>query len=535
MRKRKLLTSLVLALAVRLISLAQDGLPSLYHQWREVPSRELLAKGIGYIRDDEAYDSAMVCFTIVMNRYSPIMDDEEKGYCTSAFNNAGYVCFFHYGDYGRAYDYLSRALQMSEQLNDNRLACCALNLGNMFLTYAEQIHSENLIQTAIKYYQQGLNAALLVHDWPDFITLFVNLSSIQFNRNLEEGLAKTLDLFVEQQVPVNIANRSYAVLQHQAFTAALEKDYSTVRRLLHQQLQTIDTNLTPERYYVGTLGNICTTFEREGMLDSAINCCDQIMLLAEQRNMPDIVCETYEKLALFFRQKGDTQQWAVYYNKYVQKKDSLLTLGGLEQIGEKHFLQELQQEADHVERLQHERYYQRIIIVVSLLAVIITLALLFIVHRKNLQLCEHNRLLYQRMQQMLSQENSMARVKYQTSGLRQDDKEDLLDRIEKAMIQVDAICRADFSLEQLADMVGSKPKYVSQIINETYQKGFRLLLADQRIKVACLRLNDQQHYGHLTMQAISESVGFLSRTSFTTAFKRVTGLSPSEYLKAAKA
>ena len=139
------------------------------------------------------------------------------------------------------------------------------------------------------------------------------------------------------------------------------------------------------------------------------------------------------------------------------------------------------------------------------------------------------------MQQMLSQENSMARVKYQTSGLRQDDKEDLLDRIEKAMIQVDAICRADFSLEQLADMVGSKPKYVSQIINETYQKGFRLLLADQRIKVACLRLNDQQHYGHLTMQAISESVGFLSRTSFTTAFKRVTGLSPSEYLKAAKA
>jgi AraC-like DNA-binding protein len=34
--------------------------------------------------------------------------------------------------------------------------------------------------------------------------------------------------------------------------------------------------------------------------------------------------------------------------------------------------------------------------------------------------------------------------------------------------------------------------------------------------------------------AISQSVGFKSRSAFVTAFKRFTGLTPSEYLRVAK-
>ena len=42
-------------------------------------------------------------------------------------------------------------------------------------------------------------------------------------------------------------------------------------------------------------------------------------------------------------------------------------------------------------------------------------------------------------------------------------------------------------------------------------------------------MNDREHYGHLTIEGIAASVGIKSRTNFSNNFKKITGLSPSEY------
>ncbi|MBO6288433.1 MAG: AraC family transcriptional regulator [Prevotella sp.] len=44
-------------------------------------------------------------------------------------------------------------------------------------------------------------------------------------------------------------------------------------------------------------------------------------------------------------------------------------------------------------------------------------------------------------------------------------------------------------------------------------------------------MNDTEHYGRYSVEGISNDVGFRSRTSFTTSFKRVTGLTPTEYMR----
>jgi AraC-like DNA-binding protein len=59
------------------------------------------------------------------------------------------------------------------------------------------------------------------------------------------------------------------------------------------------------------------------------------------------------------------------------------------------------------------------------------------------------------------------------------------------------------------------------------------LLNEYRIKEACRRLNDTEHYGNITINGIASSVGFKTRTNFIAYFKRFTGLTPSEYLKIA--
>lgn len=77
----------------------------------------------------------------------------------------------------------------------------------------------------------------------------------------------------------------------------------------------------------------------------------------------------------------------------------------------------------------------------------------------------------------------------------------------------------------------SRPRYVSQAINQEYGSNFNSLLNEYRIKEACRRLGENPDYANMTIEGIAESVGFKSRTSFGALFKSVTGLSPSAYQK----
>lgn len=52
-----------------------------------------------------------------------------------------------------------------------------------------------------------------------------------------------------------------------------------------------------------------------------------------------------------------------------------------------------------------------------------------------------------------------------------------------------------------------------------------------RIREACRRIDNHADYGNYSTEAIGETVGFNSRSAFATAFKKITGLSASEYRK----
>ena len=107
----------------------------------------------------------------------------------------------------------------------------------------------------------------------------------------------------------------------------------------------------------------------------------------------------------------------------------------------------------------------------------------------------------------------------------------LLADIGRVMENVEEFCSTDFSIDRLAQLVGSNPRYVSEAINEGYGKNFRAFLNDYRIKEAMQRLADNGRYGHYTIKAISESVGYKSQANFISIFTRLTGMKPSIYQK----
>jgi YesN/AraC family two-component response regulator len=116
-----------------------------------------------------------------------------------------------------------------------------------------------------------------------------------------------------------------------------------------------------------------------------------------------------------------------------------------------------------------------------------------------------------------------------TPILNEEQSEHLLRLIISAMENNDAVFNPDFNLNTLAVMVNSNTKYVSMVINDTYQKNFKTLLNEYRIREACKRLTDTEHYGNMTIQAIYEEVGYRNAVNFIRVFKKVMGMTPSVY------
>jgi AraC-like DNA-binding protein len=116
--------------------------------------------------------------------------------------------------------------------------------------------------------------------------------------------------------------------------------------------------------------------------------------------------------------------------------------------------------------------------------------------------------------------------KYKGSSLTPDMHHHTLQKMRAMLDQEKLFCRPDFSLPDLAQRLGVSVHVLSQVINEGMGKTFFEMSAEYRVEEAKRLLKEQPH---VKVEEIAEQVGYLSKSSFNTAFKRITGKTPSEY------
>ena len=85
----------------------------------------------------------------------------------------------------------------------------------------------------------------------------------------------------------------------------------------------------------------------------------------------------------------------------------------------------------------------------------------------------------------------------------------------------------NLTLNTVAEQVGITPGYLSTLFTKTEQGGFVDYLNQVRIEIACMYL--KQNY--FKVYEIAYKVGFKDEKYFTKVFRKVTGMSPSEYKK----
>jgi len=102
--------------------------------------------------------------------------------------------------------------------------------------------------------------------------------------------------------------------------------------------------------------------------------------------------------------------------------------------------------------------------------------------------------------------------------------------VERGINELRLHLESQINLERFAEQIGIKPRELSTIINDHYQQNFFEFINGQRVEEAKRLLAAPECAGDTVLDILYKS-GFNSQSAFHRFFKRIVGMTPSEYRK----
>ncbi|HCR52789.1 MAG TPA: hypothetical protein DIW27_00135 [Cytophagales bacterium] len=103
-------------------------------------------------------------------------------------------------------------------------------------------------------------------------------------------------------------------------------------------------------------------------------------------------------------------------------------------------------------------------------------------------------------------------------------KEQILQLLEDEKVYTNG----ELSINDFSQRLSINTKYLSQLINAEFNCSMTSLINSYRVN-ASKELIMNEDYGHLNFLGIANKVGFNTKNTFTRAFKRHTGMTPSQF------
>lgn len=128
------------------------------------------------------------------------------------------------------------------------------------------------------------------------------------------------------------------------------------------------------------------------------------------------------------------------------------------------------------------------------------------------------------------QEEERKKEKYKTSALLPETVEEVLPKLTRLMEEEKVFLDPDLNLQKLSQQLHVHYNHLSQIINKHMGKSFNDYINSYRIEEARKKLDDPVE-SEKTILEIAYDTGFYSKSVFNTAFKKFTGMTPSQYKK----
>lgn len=526
-----------------------------YDLWENLTTEEL-TKRARICLQREMPDSALVCYSIISNRLPEAKTGKERMAIASAKMNVGYIYSTYFYDFHNAFDFFSEALKIAENEDDKEIiSFCYINLGSLFSTYHQMVDDSSMLDKGIEMYRKAYLISKEVECQNTLLTAVYNLAIVYLEREDVGRIRKELDDFVRIDSWRKSERWKHVSYFIKGLLAIVDGNSEEAIINFRQSLRHENTSGIPQKNEIVVHLAMAINSRKNGSLEEAEKSCLEVLRQADENGFKDITSFTYRTLGRIYEQLGNDDKAHEYRLKYFDFKDSLISSSKIKDVKNLQFLEELNAKNEEVSRLSQQKSNQGRILTLSIVALILATGAFISVIIYNKRLRKRNLELYDRLQESLDNppgsgglsetnreieqpgalgeegsEDTACR-KYKNSVLSSEQKDSILSQVTDYLAASDEIYSPDFSLDQLADILRINRSYLSQAINETGGINFKTLLNSYRIREACRRFEDSGRYSGMTIEAVGQSVGFLSRKNFGVAFRKETGLSPSAFVR----
>lgn len=457
--------------------------------------RELLQEGLDYAGNDN-FPMALKCFAKSLETAG------KEGDYSTMVASTGYIgnVYYNLNDHKRSLNYLLKGYDMAIAHNDTAIQVSFLT--NIVANYCKLNDTENA-----RHYFQLLERS---------------------------HITRCVD--------------KYYLIYNRARLAMVEGDTAAAINHHEQALQFAKDNRMGMEYSLFQYCELGEIYMKTGDYAKAIDYAKLCEPEAKREKAFDLLISVYQLLWNANAAAGNKQEEERYRGLYLSLSDTIFNRSTIFSADNELRDYEMRQTDEHIASLNGVITRQTLTIIAISVLLLLLLLLSFLLLRNNRKLRFAHSTLLQKTRELQQQEAKNERLLSQMfdgkntesadetaqnapSSMEKEQMKALLARIIKVMDDTNEIAKPDFSLNMLADAVGSNTKYVSQIINETYGKNFKTLLNERRIREACRLLADPNNYERMTIQAVYEEVGYTNAVSFIRAFRKINGMTPSEYLK----
>lgn len=504
----------------------------------QLKSSELMERARHY-RKANQNDSALILANIVAARYDERgRDADEQRLAVDAMAMMGNIYRADFSDYPRAYNYLNRALQLSRHHGlASQEAYVGIALALLYETELNTTDQPELTDTVVALLRHSYAKAVASESWGEVVSSAYNMAVCGYARGRLDDMQADLGHFLKHPIPAATHNLDYTRAFCRGVMALAAKRYDDALGEFERMKACISPqdSLTQLMNY---LSNCAEVYYQTDQMEQALDLMYQIKELVELDDNKYDLMQVYGELSSYYDKMGDVQSARLARLEYLELKTQVQTTDRLKQIRDIRFLNQIDSMNLQLDRLAEAHKTQnRRLLMVSLVTLVIAVILGFLA-RAYRQLRHSNEALYEKNRLLLASEapaTPAPPAKYQSNQLTPEQTDRIYTKLRQAMQDTTLISDANLSLAQLSDLIGERQRDVSQVINSKLGVNFHTMLNEYRIKEACRLIDQTDAASTMTIEALAASVGIQSRSNFAVAFKRTTGLNPSEYIRIAKA
>ena len=455
-------------------------------------------------------------------------------------NNFLGLIYYQVGDYPTALSYHLISLKYREEINNETLTSVAYNSIGVVYTALDNPEKSNY------YLQKALVIELKNNNIKNLAMLYNNISN---NLSRQKKYNKALKYLLKSEKIISDTDLDKALL-----LINIGKGYSNINNSIKAKeyyFTAIDyCKETNNSYYLSlAYQNIGMFFLSQKDYSQALFFLNNSMQISKRIRSNDVLKDNYKELINVYSVTNKPDSVLKYNKLYYAINDSIFNKQTADKIAELQIKYDFEKKEKEIENLKiknelADRNQKIIIAFFILLTLVIIIIALIVLNQKRKLLADK-----------LSIEKSLKLIKYEdvidnsideivnvtpveqpkdtSSTLSEEFKTMLEVSISKKIRKEKLYLNSDFSLNELAKILDTNRRYVSQVINERFDKNFNSFINEFRIKEA-MRLMSNPEYKKYTIDSISKEVGFNSISAFNGAFKKVTGVTPSAFVNSLK-